>query len=212
MEIIYQDKRILVAIKPTGVLSTDVPGGMPDLLRQALGDGKASVRTVHRLDQAVSGLMVFARSREAARILSDQIASRQFQKEYLAVLHGAMDAPEGTLKDLLLRDKQRRMTFVTDVPQKGAQEAVLGYQVLAEKDEKTLVKILLHTGRTHQIRVQFSSRNRPLVGDKKYGLPDGAEEIALWSHRLIFPHPQTGEVMDFMAPPPDRGAWKGLWS
>lgn len=212
MEIIYQDKRILVAIKPAGVLSTDVPGGMPDLLRQALGDGKASVRTVHRLDQAVSGLMVFARSREAARILSDQIASRQFQKEYLAVLHGTMDAPEGTLKDLLLRDKQRRMTFVTAVPQKGAQEAVLGYQVLAEKGEKTLVKILLHTGRTHQIRVQFSSRNRPLVGDKKYGIPDGTKEIALWSHRLIFLHPQTGEVMDFMAPPPDRGVWKGLWS
>lgn len=210
MEIIYQDKRILVAIKPAGVLSTDVPGGMPDRIRTYLGDEKASVRTVHRLDQAVSGLMVFARSREAARILSAQIESRTFQKEYLAVLHEVPENLSGTLQDLLMRDKQRRMTFVTDLPQKGAQEAVLDYQVLQMRADKTLVRIQLHTGRTHQIRVQFSSRGLPLCGDRKYGIPDGYEEIALWSHRLCFQHPETGEVMDFSLIPPAQGAWEGF--
>lgn len=210
MEIIYQDKRILVAIKPAGVLSTDVPGGMPDRIRRYLGDEKASVRTVHRLDQAVSGLMVFARSREAARILSAQIESRTFQKEYLAVLHGVPENLSGTLQDLLMRDKQRRMTFVTDLPQKGAQEAILDYQVLKSIENRTMVRIQLHTGRTHQIRVQFSSRGLPLCGDRKYGIFDGYEEIALWSHRLCFQHPETGAVMDFSVIPPAQGAWEGF--
>lgn len=210
MEIIYQDRRILVAIKPAGVLSTDVPGGMPDRIRQYLGDEKASVRTVHRLDQAVSGLMVFARSREAARILSAQVESRTFQKEYLAVLHGVPEEENSTLRDLLLRDKQRRMTFVTDKAGKGVQEAVLDYQVLGTRTDRSLVRIQLHTGRTHQIRVQFSSRALPLFGDKKYGIPDDTDEIALWSYRLCFQHPETGGVMDFSVPPPAQGPWEGF--
>ena len=207
MEIIYQDKRILVAIKPAGVLSTDEPGGMPELLRKELGDEKACVRTVHRLDQTVSGLMVFARSREASRILSDQMQSRRFHKEYLAVIHGVPDKKHGTFTDLLLRKKEERKTYVVSEPEKGAQEAVLDYEVLDTKDDLSLVKILLHTGRTHQIRVQFSSRNLPLVGDRKYGTQDGAQNIALWSHRLCCSHPETGESMDFSALPPQQEPW-----
>lgn len=207
MEIIYQDKRILVAIKPAGILSTDEPGGMPELLRKALGDEKACVRTVHRLDQTVSGLMVFARSREASRILSHQMQERKFHKEYLAVLHGVPTENQGTLNDLLLRNKEERKTYVVKEPEKGAQEAILDYQLLDTVDDFSLVRIKLHTGRTHQIRVQFSSRGLPLVGDRKYGYEDGTENIALWSHRLCFSHPETGEKMDFVVLPPNKEPW-----
>lgn len=207
LEIIYQDKRVLVAIKPAGVLSTDEPGGMPELLRRTLGDDKACVRTVHRLDQTVSGLMVFARSREASRILSTQMQEREFYKEYLAVIHGNPVELQGTFRDLLLRNKQQRRTLVTDVPQKGAQEAVLDYQVLDNRGGFSLVKIRLHTGRTHQIRVQFSSRGFPLVGDKKYGIEDGYGSIALWSHRISYTHPETGERMVHSALPPENEPW-----
>ena len=207
MDILYADKRILVAIKPSGVLSTDEEGGMPSLLRGHLGDEKACVRTVHRLDAAVQGVMVFARSAKAASLLSEQIRNRQFEKEYLAVVHGE-PPDERQLVDLLARDKQRRITYVADAPGKDAQEARLDYRVLARHNGLSLVKIRLHTGRTHQIRVQFASRGWPLVGDRKYGVADGFESIALWSHRIAFAHPETDELVEFSALPPRDGAWK----
>ncbi|MBQ4583249.1 MAG: RNA pseudouridine synthase [Oscillospiraceae bacterium] len=207
MDILYADKRILVAIKPAGVLSTDEPGGMPSLLRAQLGDDRACVRTVHRLDAAVQGVMVFARSARAASLLSEQIRDRGFQKEYLAVVHGA--PPEGgTLCDLLGRDRQQRMTYVADAPGKDVREAKLSYRVLQRREGFSLVSICLHTGRTHQIRVQFASRGWPLAGDRKYGTEDGFDAIALWSHRIAFTHPETGEVVEFSALPPHEGAWE----
>lgn len=206
MDILHQDKRILVAIKPAGVLSTDEPGGMPSLLRTQLGDDKACVRTVHRLDAAVQGVMVFARSAKAASLLGQQIRDRGFQKEYLAVVHGAPPA-EGTLCDLLGRDTVRRMTYVADAPGKDVREAKLSYKVLDSCEGYSLVSICLHTGRTHQIRVQFASRGWPLAGDRKYGVEDGFDVIALWSHRIAFTHPETGEAVEFSALPPCEGAW-----
>ena len=206
MEILYQDKRILVAIKPSGVLSTDEEGGMPQLLREVLGDSNACVRTVHRLDAAVSGVMVFARSAKASSLLSQQIRERQFEKEYLAVVHG-QPPREGELADLLARDKQRRITYVTDTPGKEAQEARLSYRVVAQRDGFSLVQIRLHTGRTHQIRVQFSSRGWPLLGDRKYGIDTAEHPIALWSHAIAFTHPETGETMEFRQNPPDVYPW-----
>ena len=206
MDILYQDKRILVAVKPAGVLSTDEPGGMPSLLRAALGDEKACVRTVHRLDAAVSGVMVFARSAKAASLLSEQIRQRQFGKAYLAVVHGCPPV-EGTLTDLLARDKVRRVTYVADAPGKDVQEAKLSYRVLASREGLSLVSISLDTGRTHQIRVQFASRGWPLAGDRKYGVEDGFDSIALWSHRIAFAHPETGAAMEFAKLPPKEGAW-----
>ena len=206
MDILYADKRILVAIKPAGVLSTDEPGGMPSLLRTQLGDDKACVRTVHRLDAAVQGVMVFAQSARAASLLSEQIRDRGFQKEYLAVVHGA-PPEEGALCDLLGRDRQRRMTYVADAPGKDVREAKLSYRVLQRREGFSLVSICLHTGRTHQIRVQFASRGWPLAGDRKYGIEDGFDAIALWSHRIAFTHPETGEAVEFSALPPCEGAW-----
>lgn len=199
LDIVYQDSRIVVVKKPVGVVSAD----LPDLLRQQLDTD--CFRTVHRLDAQVGGLMVLARSVKAASLLSEQIASRKFEKEYLAVVEGT-PAPSGTLIDLLGRDSARRITYVADAPGKDIREAKLDYKVLDSCQGLSLVSIVLHTGRTHQIRVQFASRGYPLWGDRKYGTArEGA--IALWSHRLKFTHPQTGELMEFTQGPPETAPW-----
>ena len=205
MEIVYQDRDIIVCIKPAGVLSTDEPGGLPDLVRQELGDLKANVRTVHRLDRVVSGLMVLARSKKAAAELSRQIREDRFQKEYMAVVHGKT-APEGTFRDLLLRNKEERKTYIVSEPGKDVQEAVLEYRRLNCSEKLSRVQIRLLTGRTHQIRAQFSGHGFPLVGDKKYGKQEECD-IALWSCRLSFAHPWTGERMEFSKEPPEVYPW-----
>ena len=207
MDMLYCDNCIIVCVKPAGVLSTDEPGGMPELVRAALGDPSAEVRTVHRLDRVVGGAMILARSRAAASALGQQVMSRCFEKEYLAVLHGRPEADSGTLRDLLWRSKPERKTYVVAEPGKDVQEAVLDYTVLSAREGMSLVRITLRTGRTHQIRCQFSSRNLPLVGDKKYStLPDECG-IALWSYRLAFDHPDTGEHIDLRLPPPETYPW-----
>ena len=209
MELIYVDEDILVCLKPARVLSTDEPGGVPDLCREALGDPKADVRTVHRLDRVVAGLMVLARNARSASELSRQIREDEFEKEYQAVVHGQAEE-KATLWDLLGRDKARRMTFVATEPAKGVQEAVLDYRLLARNEDMSRVQIRLHTGRTHQIRVQFASRNMPLVGERKYSERNDPCEIALWSCRLAFAHPKTGQRMEFTHEPPNEFPWKEL--
>ncbi len=207
MEIIYQDADVLVCVKPARVLSTDEPGGLPELIRQELGDPGADVRTVHRLDRVVSGLMVLARNARAASELSRQIREDEFEKEYLAVLHGVPGEKNGTLRDLLGRDKARKMTFVADEPAKGVQEAVLHYHVLECTEDNSLVRVRLETGRTHQIRVQFASRGMPLVGERKYSTLEDPCEIALFSCCVGFTHPATGERMRFELAPPEICPW-----
>ena len=207
IEILYSDRDILVCIKPARVLSTDEPGGLPSLIRQTLGDEKADVRTVHRLDRVVSGVMVLARNAKAASELSRQIREDEFEKEYLAVVHGRPEQDRGTLTDLLYRDKARRMTMVAAEPAKGVQEAILDYAVMRNREEMSRVKVLLRTGRTHQIRVQFASRNMPLVGERKYCTLEDPCGIALWSHRIAFTHPYTGKRMEFSKEPPMIYPW-----
>lgn len=207
MEFLYVDEQIVVCVKPARVLSTDEPGGLPELVRQALGDPKADVRTVHRLDRVVSGVMVLARSAAAASELSRQIREDHFHKEYLAVVHGCPGESRGTFRDLLGRDKARRMTFVAAQPGKGIQEAVLSYQVLNRQEDMTRVRVLLQTGRTHQIRVQFASRGMPLVGERKYAVLNDPCEIALWSAKIGFTHPGTGEWVEFAKEPPAVFPW-----
>ncbi len=204
MEIVYCDDAIVVCLKPAGVLSTDEPGGVPELLRQQLGTDE--IRTVHRLDRVVGGLMLLARTAEAASELSRQIRAGAFDKRYLAVVHG--ETPErGELRDLLLRDKAERKTYVVQAPGKGVQEAILRYETLAQAEGLSLVRIELVTGRTHQIRCQFSARGWPLVGDRKYSLREDGCEIALWSQMLAFRHPKSGEALRPEAPPPARWPW-----
>ena len=206
MEILYRDEAILLVVKPAGVLSTDEPGGVPELVRQALGDPAAEVRTVHRLDRVVGGLILLARSAEAASALSEQIRNGVLEKEYLAVVHGETE-DRATLRDLMFRDKARKMSFVTDTPGKGVQEAVLRYRTIGRNGERSLVRVELETGRTHQIRVQFASRGLPLLGERKYCESTEKCELALWSHRIGFAHPRTGEAMDFSALPPAEYPW-----
>lgn len=205
MEMIHVDRDIVVCIKPPRIVSTDEPGGLPDLIREAVGD--PNIRTVHRLDRVVSGLMVLARTRKSASELSRQIRCDEFEKEYLAVLHGIPEKKEATLQDFLLRDKQERKTYVVSAPGKDVQEAILNYELLNNTAALSRVRIELVTGRTHQIRAQFSSRNLPLVGDRKYSLKEDDCEIALWSHRIAFNHPFTGKRMEFTQNPPDVYPW-----
>ena len=207
MKLVYQDSAIVVCLKPPRVLSTDEPGGVPELVRSELGDLKADVRTVHRLDRVVSGLMVLARSPEAASELSRQIRENIFQKEYIAVIHGIPEQKEGTFIDLLLRNKAERKTYIVSEPAKGVQEAILDYKVLGFSGDLSKVAIQLRTGRTHQIRAQFSGRGYPLVGDRKYSLLEDPCEIALWSHRIGFHHPVSGLWMEFTEEPESSYPW-----
>ena len=210
MELIHVDRDIVVCIKPPRVLSTDEPGGLPDLVREALGDPNANIRTVHRLDRVVSGLMVLARTNKSASELSRQIREGEIEKEYLAVLHGIPDQQQATLQDLLLRNKAEKKTYVVTQPGKDVQEAILNYEVLTKKGELSKVRIELVTGRTHQIRAQFSGRGLPLVGDRKYSLFEDDCEIALWSHRIAFNHPYTGKRMEFVQEPPAVYPWTAV--
>jgi len=206
-DLIYTDDMIAVCIKPAGVLSTDEPGGVPELVREALGDEGACVRTVHRLDRVVGGLMLLARTPECASELSRQVRERSFEKSYLAVAHGVPEQINGTFVDLLLRSKEERKTYVVKKPGKDVQEAILDYETLESRNDLSLVHIHLRTGRTHQIRCQFSARGMPLVGDRKYGNPEETCGIALWSFELSFTHPGTGEKMSFRHAPPETYPW-----
>lgn len=201
------DNSIIVCVKPAGVLSTDEPGGVPSIARTELGDPQADIRTVHRLDQVVGGAMVLARNKNAATALGQQIMARRFEKEYLAVIHGSPEADSGTMTDLLWRSKAERKTYVVTEPGKNVQEAILDYDVLGRTEGLSLVRITLRTGRTHQIRCQFSSRGMPLVGDKKYGTLQDDCPIALWSFRVAFDHPDTGERIDLHLTPPKSQPW-----
>ncbi len=214
-KILYEDKHILVAVKPAGYLSE--PGGgksFPDTLAAYLREqGKSGeIFTVHRLDKVVGGVMVFARTPKAASVLTQAIAQRTVEKEYLAVLRGVPAEESATLTDLLFRDASKNKTYVVKRMRKGVRDASLSYRLLgtAEKEGQSLslVQVALHTGRTHQIRVQFSSRGLPLLGDIRYGSKDKNCETALWSHRLRFAHPATGKEMEFSHQPPAAYPWE----
>lgn len=207
MEILFLDNKIAVCVKPRGVLSTDEPGGLPDLLREALGDDSAPVYAVHRLDVPVGGLMVLGRTRHAASDLGKAIQSGQFRKTYRAVVHGTPARSAGTLRDRLIRDQKKRVTRLAAPGEPGAKEAALSYRVLASRAGLSLLEITLGTGRTHQIRCQLAGRGLPVWGDRKYGLPGDDGEIALWSYALGFPHPVTGAWMEFCRQPPMERPW-----
>ena len=207
MNILYSDNDIIVCVKPSGVLSTDDPGGMPELLRREVSDGHTDIYPVHRLDRVVGGLIVYARSQKAAASLSRQITDGTFRKEYLAVIHGTPGEAEGTLEDLLFRSTAENKTYVVSRMRKGVRHAALEYRVMESRDGLSLVSIHLLTGRTHQIRVQFASRSMPLVGDRKYGAGNDNCETALWSSCLCFSHPRTGKLMDFHLDPSGGYPW-----
>ncbi len=202
IEILFEDADILVCIKPAGYLSEESDSGERSLPRLIANErGLSEIFTVHRLDREVSGVMVYAKNRSAAASLSAQVADRSFEKEYLAVLEGVPEADEATLTDLLFKDSRRNKSFVVDRKRAGVKEASLSYKTLDKKDARSLVRIKLHTGRTHQIRVQFASRKMPVMGDGKYGSSVRSSEIALASCYISFKHPRSAERVSFSYSP-----------
>ena len=206
MKILYRDNAILVCVKPAGVLSTDEPGGVPALLREQLGADAPALRTVHRLDRVVGGLMVLGCSAAAASELSRQIREGQFEKEYLAAVHG-LTPEKGSLRDLMWRDKARKMSFVVETPGKDVQEALLDFRRLDTAEGLSLVRVRLHTGRSHQIRCQFASHGWALAGERKYDTREDPWPLALWSCYLAFTHPESGERLSFTLLPPSAEPW-----
>ena len=187
MEILYSDNNIIVCIKPVGV---DSEKQMPELLKNEFG---GDIFTIHRLDLNVGGVMVYARKKQAAASLSRAIQDGTMIKEYIALVHGT--PPEnGDWEDLLFKDSGKNKVFVVKRERKGVKKARLEYRNL-QPGETSLVRIRLHTGRSHQIRVQFSSRGYPLLGDRKYGARDQLNAPMLFSCKLTFPY--KGQTRSF---------------
>ncbi|MBQ0037397.1 MAG: RluA family pseudouridine synthase [Clostridiales bacterium] len=209
--ILYEDPHIVICLKPVGYLSEDSGTArcMPAMLREHYrAAGKNSyIATVHRLDKVVGGVMVFSRRKEVTGKLTAAVQAHQITKEYLAILRGHPAQPSAELTDLLFRDAAHNKSFVVKRMRKGVREARLSYREVGRTDALSLVRIRLHTGRTHQIRVQFSSRSLPLLGDIRYGSKDPNCSAALWSYRLAFTHPITGKPVDVCHLPPDGYPW-----
>ena len=208
MDILFEDKHLIFAVKPVGVLSQSGDGeNMIDLLSV----GRGEIFPIHRLDKNVGGVMIFAKTKSAAARLSDMVQKNEIRKEYLAVVCGVPQEKSAVLKDLLFKDSSKNKSFVVKRMRKGVKEASLEYETLGtvKKGENSLslLKILLHTGRTHQIRVQFSSRKLPLLGDRRYGGKSAECDVALFSHSLTLKHPFTGEELHFEAEPQSEYPW-----
>ncbi|MBO5857806.1 MAG: RluA family pseudouridine synthase [Clostridia bacterium] len=202
MKILFEDNDIIVLVKPVGVPSEDTKNGEKGILNLLKTENNLTdVFLLHRLDRNVGGVMVFAKNKKSAACISKQIQENTFKKTYLAVTDGVIEEKQGIYKDLLFKDSSKNRSFVVNRMRKGVKEASLEYEVLSEIENKTLVKVTLHTGRTHQIRVQFSSRKTPLCGDVKYGSKDKQSDIALFSHSITFTHPVTNEFFTFTGYP-----------
>ena len=211
-KIIYEDNHLLVVEKPCNMpVQADSSNDLDLLssLKVYIKDkynkpGNVYLGLVHRLDRPVGGVMVFARTSKAAERLSKDIVNNEVDKYYLAVVCGILNEKNGTMEDYLLKDEKTNTTRVDS----SGKYAKLEYEVLAEKDGLSLVKIHLITGRSHQIRVQFASRNLPLWGDNKYNKKaSSGEQIALWSHELSFNHPITKERLTFKSLPKNEYPW-----
>lgn len=210
MKILFEDEHIVVAVKERGLLSQDGKGklSMVDKLKEQTG---SEIYPVHRLDKVVGGVMVYAKTQKAASSLSLQIAERIAEKEYLAVAHGKAESSEGQMEDYLFFDRSKNKSYVVNKERKGVKKALLEYKLLQVSGEKHLYRVKLHTGRTHQIRIQFASRKIPLFGDRRYGGKDDESTIALWSFRLKFLHPNSAEQMEFELLPIDDEAFSGFY-
>ena len=213
LKVLYEDNHLVVVEKPVNVPSQKDSSNDLDLLTMVKEyvkekyhkPGNVYIGLIHRLDRPVSGIMVFARTSKAAGRLSDQIKKNEFSKKYLAVVHGIIEEDNGTFTDYLKREDNGNTTVTNSTEGK---ESILNYKVLERNYDKneTLVEIDLKTGRHHQIRVQFASRNHPLCGDQRYGKNDKTQ-IALCAYHLEFIHPVTKEKMSFNIEKPDTHYW-----
>ncbi len=201
--VIKETSDFVVCVKPQGVESEHQ---MPTLLQEWLGC--ESIYPVHRLDKETGGLMVYAKTKQAAAALSRGVQEGTMEKTYLAVVAGTPEPAEGQWNDWLFRDRQKNKSYLVKRERKGVKSASLSYKVLTQgiwqNTPVSLVRVTLHTGRTHQIRVQFSGRNHSLVGDRRYGgLP--CDRLALWAAELAFF--LNGQKETFTAFPPEQDVW-----
>ena len=185
MQILYENAHRILCVKNPGLLSEDAPGkpNLPTLLREHTG---GEIFPIHRLDKETGGVMVYAKTSREAAALSKAVQENALVKEYLAVLCAPPEQPEGVLEDLLFHDRNKNKTYAVQRERRGVKKAKLAYRVLEEKNGLTLVHVRLYTGRTHQIRAQFSSRGCPLLGDRRYGGAT-ADGFGLWAFRLSLP-------------------------
>ncbi len=212
--ILYEDKHLLLVSKPQGMPSQPDPSGQMSLLAY-LAERYPNVGIVHRLDTPTGGVMVYAKTQAMTGKLATLFSDHEsYEKVYLAVLSSPPAESQGTLEDYLYHDKRQNKAFVVTpaadgTVRKGAKAAKLTYEVIETlTDGLTLVKVRLHTGRTHQIRIQFASRGCPVAGDGKYGSRVKCPFIALWSHSLTFEHPVTGETTTVTdLPPKETEPW-----
>ncbi len=207
INIIYEDNHLLVVEKPINIpvqADSSKDKDLLTLLKEYIKNkynkpGNVYLGLVHRLDRPVGGIMVFAKTSKAANRLSKQVQNKTMKKTYIAIIEGKPDK-EGTLKDKLEKDQKTNITKVSE----NGKEAILNYKALKTKNNLTLVQINLITGRPHQIRVQFSSRNYPIYGDQKYNKKPKKDQIALFAKKLEFIHPTTKEQLTFELPYPNR--------
>ena len=220
LKVIYEDNHIIVVEKPVNIPSQEDKTEDVDMLtiiKEYLKEkynkpGNVYLGLIHRLDRPVGGVMVFAKTSKAAARLSEQVRNKVFKKTYLVVVNGKMENEKGVMEDYLLKNEKNNISKVVKEGTKNSKQALLDYEVLKYNEEINLsvLRINLHTGRHHQIRVQLSSRNHSIYGDQKYGGRGHGKQIALWAYSLKILHPITKEEMEFRILPEINGTWKIL--
>lgn len=217
LKVIYEDNHIIIVEKTPNIPSqADKTGDMDmltlvkDYIKEKYNKpGNVYLGLVHRLDRPVGGVMVFAKTSKAASRLSEQVRTKSLKKIYLAVVDGKFDKEKGNLEDYLYKDERNNISKVVNATKKNAKLAKLDYEVLKYNEVKdlSLVKVNLHTGRHHQIRVQLSNFGHSIFGDQKYGTRGKGKQIALWAYSLTINHPITKEEMTFEDLPEPVGTW-----
>lgn len=220
LKVLYEDNHIIVVEKPPNIPSQGDKTNDENILDIIKGyikekynkPGNVYVGLVHRLDRPVGGVMVFAKTSKAASRLSEQVRNKIFKKEYLAIVDGKLENKSGTLEDYLLKNEKKNMSKVVPENTKNAKYAKLDYEVLKYDSDINLsvLKVLLHTGRHHQIRVQLANCGHSICGDQKYGTRGRGKQISLWAYSLTIVHPITKEEMKFEDVPEKIGPWSIL--
>ena len=220
LKVLFEDNHIIVVEKPVNVPSQGDKTGDIDMLtiikkyikEKYSKPGDVYLGLVHRLDRPTGGVMVFARTSKSASRLSEQVRDKKMHKKYLCIVDGKMESQTGSMRDFLLKNEKNNISKVVKEGTKNAKEAVLDYEVVKYNDQinMSVVKVDLHTGRHHQIRVQFASRGHSLSGDQKYGTRGRGKQLALWAYSLSFIHPTTKEELTFEDYPEIVGSWKIL--
>ena len=217
LKVLYEDNHIIVVEKPVNIPSQgdktcdiDLLTMVKEYIKEKYNKpGEVYLGLVHRLDRPTGGVMVFARTSKAASRLSEQIREGKMHKKYLCIVDGKMEKPKGEFRDYLLKNEKTNTSKIVDKNTKNAKEAILDYEVVKYNEEinMSVLKVNLHTGRHHQIRVQMASRGHSLSGDQKYGTRGRGKQLALWAYSLTFTHPTTKEEMTFEDYPEEVGSW-----